>query len=382
MIKQIKPMKNQPLGSSKNIKENSMIKEKPVNKTQVLSTKENLSRLERELEKINGELDPLLLTIPNSLDKDVPFGADETENLEVHKFGDIPNFNFIPKAHYELGENLKMMDFEKAAEISGARFTILKDKLAMLERALGQFMIDMHVEEHGYTEVSVPLLVRDKALFGTAQLPKFSEELFKTDDNRWMISTGEIPLTNLVCNEILPEDKLPLRYTTLSSCFRSEAGAAGRDTRGMLRQHQFSKVEMVAITKIEDGEKELQRMLKCAEKVLEVLNIPYRTMLLCSGDIGFASKKTYDIEAWIPSQNTYREISSCSFCGDFQARRMKARYRSNNGKDLYYVGTLNGSGLAVGRCLIAVMENYQQEDGSIVVPEALRKYMRNIEIIK
>ena len=273
------------------------------------------------------------------------------------------------------------MDFSKAAQISGSRFTILKGSLALLERALGQFMLDVHVMEHNYQEVSAPLLVRDKALYATAQLPKFAEDLFETTDNRWLIPTGEVPLTNMVYGEILDLKNLPLRFTALTPCFRSEAGAAGKDTRGMLRQHQFFKVELVSITTKEQGELELKRMLKCAEKILEKLNIPYRKVLLCSGDMGFAAQKTYDIEAWMPAQNTYREISSCSLCGSFQAMRMEARYRETEQKNTTYVSTLNGSGVAVGRCLIAVLENYQQKDGSIIVPQVLRPYMRGIEVI-
>ena len=333
-------------------------------KKNVAQLKNDLFKSENLLLDITKKLNDLLDYLPNIPLDDVPLGKDENDNIEVHKFLEPTKFDFKPKAHYELGENLGYMDFSKAAQISGSRFTILKGSLALLERALGQFMLDVHVMEHNYQEVSAPLLVRDKALYATAQLPKFAEDLFETTDNRWLIPTGEVPLTNMVYGEILDLKNLPLRFT-----------------RGMLRQHQFFKVELVSITTKEQGELELKRMLKCAEKILEKLNIPYRTVLLCSGDMGFAAQKTYDIEAWMPAQNTYREISSCSLCGSFQAMRMEARYRETEQKNTTYVSTLNGSGVAVGRCLIAVLENYQQKDGSIIVPQVLRPYMRGIEVI-
>ncbi len=347
----------------------------------VSELKNELSENEALLINVSKKLNDLLDYLPNIPLGDVPLGKDENDNIEIHKFLEPTKFDFEPKSHYELGENLGSMNFTKAAQIAGSRFTILKGSLALLERALGQFMLDIHVIEHNYQELSVPLLVRDKALYATAQLPKFAEDLFKTTDNRWLIPTGEVPLTNIVYGEILNAKTLPLRFTALTPCFRSEAGAAGKDTRGMLRQHQFSKVELVSITTPEQGEIELKRMLKCAQNILEKLNIPYRTMLLCSGDMGFAAQKTYDIEAWMPGQNTYREISSCSLCGSFQARRMGTRYKEVDQKHTTYVNTLNGSGVAVGRCLIAVLENYQQKDGSIIVPEVLRPYMRGIEVI-
>lgn len=349
-------------------------------KSKVVQLKDDLQNNELLLTQATDSLNKLLNYIPNIPLSDVPIGKNEDDNVEIHKFLEPTKFNFEPKAHYELGENLGYMDFAKAAQMSGSRFTILKKDLALLERALGQFMLDLHTQIHEYQEVSVPVLVRDNALYGTAQLPKFAEDLFKTQDNRWLIPTGEVPLTNIVQGELLELQNLPLRFTALTPCFRSEAGAAGKDTRGMLRQHQFYKVELVSITTQEQGEAELSRMLKCAETVLEKLHIPYRTMLLCTGDMGFVAQKTYDIEAWMPSQNTYREISSCSLCGTFQAIRLNSKYKDNNGNNLY-VNTLNGSGLAVGRCLIAVIENYQQADGSIMVPEVLRFYMQDMKII-
>jgi seryl-tRNA synthetase len=281
-----------------------------------------------------------------------------------------------------LGEILGMMDFETAAKISGARFVILTGALARLERALGNFMLNLQTEEHGYTEVNPPALVNDATMYGTGQLPKFGDDLFKTTDGYWMIPTAEVPLTNIVAGEILDADNLPYRYTAMTWCFRSEAGSAGRDTRGMIRQHQFSKVEMVSVTKAEDSTAELERMTECAEEILKRLELPFRTVVLATGDMGFGARKTFDIEVWLPGQNAYREISSCSNCGDFQARRMKARYREKGEKEIKFVHTLNGSGLAIGRTLIAVLENYQQEDGSINIPVALRPYMGEIDVIK
>jgi len=326
---------------------------------------------ERELEEA---LHAILAGIPNVPLADVPVGADENDNVEVRRHGETQVKNWS-KEHFDLGEALGFMDFERAAKLAGARFTVLSGQLARLERALGQFMLDLHTQEHGYTEVQPPLMVRDEALFGTGQLPKFAEDLFRTTDGRWLIPTAEVPLTNLVHGEILDGDKLPLRFTALTPCFRSEAGSAGRDTRGMLRQHQFNKVELVSITDAESSLAEHDRMTECAETVLKKLELPFRTVVLCTGDMGFGAQKTYDIEVWLPGQKTYREISSCSVCGDFQARRMNTRYRAAGEKQTRFVHTLNGSGVAVGRALIAVMENYQNEDGSISIPAILQPYM-------
>ncbi|MEI5680554.1 MULTISPECIES: serine--tRNA ligase [unclassified Mesorhizobium] len=330
---------------------------------------------ERELDKA---LEDALAVIPNVPFDDVPVGADENDNVETRKVGAIkPRPNWV-KEHFEIGEALGLMDFERAAKLSGSRFTVLKGKLARLERALGQFMLDLHTTEHGYQEVIPPLLVRDEVLFGTNQLPKFEEDLFFVphgDGRLGLIPTAEVPLTNLVREEILAQEKLPLRMTALTPCFRSEAGSAGRDTRGMLRQHQFYKVELVSITDADSSIAEHERMTQCAEEVLKRLELPFRTVTLCTGDMGFGARKTYDIEVWLPGQNAYREISSCSVCGDFQARRMDARYRVKDEKSTRFVHTLNGSGTAVGRALIAVLENYQNEDGSVTIPEVLRPYM-------
>ena len=343
---------------------------------------------ERELDKA---LNDALSMLPNVPLPDVPLGADEHDNVEVRRFGEAliaerqPRMGNKPKEHFEIGERLGMMDFERAAKLSGSRFTVLSGKLARLERALGQFMLDTHTTEHGYTEVQPPLMVRDEVLYGTGQLPKFEEDLFFTphgESRLGLIPTAEVPLTNLVREEIIAHDKLPLRYTALTPCFRSEAGSAGRDTRGMLRQHQFYKVELVSITDQESSLAEHERMTECAEAVLKKLELPFRTVALCTGDMGFGAQKTYDIEVWLPGQNSYREISSCSVCGDFQARRMNARYKDRDGKGNLFVHTLNGSGTAVGRALIAVMENYQNEDGSVTIPEALRPYMGGLEKIE
>ncbi len=334
--------------------------------------------VEREL---NEALEVELSAIPNVPLDDVPVGLSEDDNVVYRTVGEKPSLGFAPKEHYELGEALEIMDFEMAAKLAGSRFVILKGKLARLERALAQFMLDLHTGENGYTEVSPPLLVRDDVMYGTGQLPKFAEDSFKTTDGRWLIPTAEVPLTNLVRDSILEEKNLPLRMTAFTPCFRSEAGSAGRDTRGMLRVHQFPKVEMVSITKAEESEAELERMLGCAEEVLKRLDIHYRVMTLCSGDMGFGARKTYDIEVWLPGQDAYREISSCSVCGDFQARRMNARYRVEGEKKPTFCHTLNGSGLAVGRTLIAVLENYQNEDGSINVPEVLQPYMGGLSVI-
>ncbi|MCM2503593.1 serine--tRNA ligase [Aureimonas altamirensis] len=333
--------------------------------------------------RLDANLQDVLSQVPNIPLDDVPVGADEAENIEVRRVGDKPVFDFTPLEHYDLGEALGLMDFEAAARMSGARFTVLRGKLARLERALGQFMLDNSTGNFGYQEVSPPLLVRDEALFGTGQLPKFSEDLFNTTDGRWLIPTAEVSLTNLVREQILDEAALPLRVTALTPSFRSEAGSAGRDTKGMLRQHQFYKAELVSVTTPENSAAELERMTECAERVLQMLGLHYRVVTLCTGDMGFSSRKTYDIEVWLPGQDTFREISSCSVCGDFQARRMQARYRPAGEKQPpRYVHTLNGSGTAVGRALIAVMENYQTADGGIIIPEALRPYMGGLERIE
>lgn len=351
-------------------------------KAEVNELKNFLAHAEEEERRLVKELNDALSTIPNVPLGDVPLGKDEADNVEVRRVGNQRNFSFQPKEHYELGEALGMMDFERAAKIAGARFTILKGGLARLERALGQFMLDLHTTQHGYIETMPPLMVRDEAVYGTGQLPKFSEDLFRTTDGRWLIPTAEVPLTNLVADEIVDVKTLPQRYTALTPCFRSEAGSAGRDTRGMLRQHQFLKVEMVSITDAESSIAEHERMTACAEEVLKRLGLPFRTVVLCTGDMGFGAQKTYDIEVWLPGQNTYREISSCSVCGDFQGRRMNSRYRPEGEKSTRFVHTLNGSGVAVGRALIAVMENYQQEDGSIHIPEALQPYMGGLTRIE
>lgn len=338
---------------------------------------------EEEERKLIAALEAAMAVIPNVPHDDVPQGADEADNVLYRTHGEKPAFLFNekPKEHYELGEELGDMDFAAAAKLSGSRFVVLKGQIARLERALGQFMIDLHTQENGYTEVSPPLLVNTDPLYGTGQLPKFEEDLFKTTTDHYLIPTAEVPLTNLVSGEILAEDQLPVRVTALTYCFRSEAGSAGRDTRGMLRQHQFQKCELVSVTKPEESLNELERMLGCAEMVLQKLGLHYRVMTLCTGDMGFGARKTYDIEVWLPGQDTYREISSCSVCGDFQARRMNARFRPEGAKQPVHVHTLNGSGIAVGRALIAVLENYQNGDGTITVPEVLRPYMGGLERI-
>ncbi|MEX0752575.1 MAG: serine--tRNA ligase [Xanthobacteraceae bacterium] len=388
-----------------------------------------IPQLETEAKKAEEELNKILATVPNLPADDVPDGKDTNDNVEQHKFATIRKYAFTPKQHFDLGEALGLMDFETAAKLSGARFVVLKSGLARMERALGQFMLDLHTTQHGYTEVNPPLLVRDEAMFGTAQLPKFFEDQFATFPGhveqtlereglnqvwqkaldaveqsgleharkieidfeslqlgqlhrRWLIPTAEVPLTNLVRESIVEEDKLPMRLTACTPCFRAEAGAAGKDTRGMIRQHQFTKVELVSITTPEQSKAEHERMLNCAEEVLKKLDLPYRVMTLCAGDMGFAAQKTYDIEVWLPGQNMYREISSCSVCGEFQAQRMKARYKGKDGKVKGHVHTLNGSGVAVGRALIAVMENYQQENGAIAVPAVLQPYMGGMKTIE
>jgi len=328
-----------------------------------------------EQEKLSGELlSALLASLPNIPAPDVPAGADEHGNEEQRRWGQAAAIK-APKDHVALGEGLGLMDFEAAARTSGARFVYLKGQLARLERAIGAFMLDIQTGEHGYTEVSPPLLVRDEAVFGTNQLPKFAEDLFKTTDGKWLIPTAEVSLTNMVLGQILEEGDLPMRLTALTPCFRSEAGASGRDTRGMIRQHQFYKVELVSIVAPEKSDEEHERMTDCAEAILKRLELPYRTMLLCTGDMGFGARKTYDLEVWMPSQGQYREISSCSNCGDFQARRMDARVRRAGEKGTRFLHTLNGSGLAVGRTLVAILENYQDEGGRIAIPPPLKPYM-------
>ena len=329
----------------------------------------------------DGELRAILERLPNILDPDVPEGRDEASNAVLKQWGEPRDLGFPARQHYELGEALGMMDFETAGKIAGSRFTILRGPLARMERALGQFMIDLHTSEHGCEEVAVPLLVNSAAVYGTNQLPKFEEDLFRTTDGRWLIPTAEVPLTNMASGEIIPEARLPLRYAALSDCFRSEAGSAGRDTRGMLRQHQFRKVEMVSIVHPDQSVAEQERMTACAERVLELLEIPYRRIVLCAGDTGFGAARTFDLEVWLPGQQAWREISSVSNMRDFQARRMNARFRGNDGKTIAPVHTLNGSGVAVGRALIAVMETYQQADGSIRVPEMLRPFMGGLHSI-
>lgn len=338
---------------------------------------------EEEERRLNSNLEAEIAVIPNLPHDDVPEGEDENDNVLLRAHGEKPQFTFNerPKEHFELGETLGDMDFTTAAKLAGSRFVVLKGQVARLERALGQFMIDLHTQENGYTEVSPPLLVHDAPLYGTSQLPKFEEDLFKTTTGHYLIPTAEVPLTNLVAGQIVPEDTLPLRVTALTYCFRSEAGSAGRDTRGMLRQHQFQKCELVSVTTPEQSLEELDRMLACAEKVLQKLGLHYRVMTLCTGDMGFGARKTYDIEVWLPGQDAYREISSCSVCGDFQARRMNTRFRPADSKHPVHVHTLNGSGIAVGRALIAVLENYQNGDGSISVPEVLRPYLGGLEKI-
>ena len=362
-------------------KEIGILKSKNQNVDQTINDveklKDQISSL-KELEKIkDDELKSIISRIPNLPSDDVKVGQNDTDNIEIKKWGNKPKFSFKPKHHFEIGEKLGLMDFNVATKLSGSRFVVLKGILAKLERALALFMLDKHTLENGYTEMYVPILVKDQSLFGTGNLPKFSEDLFTAGESHWLIPTAEVPLTNLVRDQLLNVKNLPIRVTAYTPCFRSEAGAAGKDTRGMLRQHQFSKVELVSITTPDNSNQELERMLSCAEKILQDLNIHYRIVTLCTGDMGFAAKKTYDIEVWLPGENTFREISSCSNCGDFQARRMNARFKKDNNN--IFVHTLNGSGLAVGRTLIAILENYQTEDGNIIIPEALRKYFNNQE---
>ena len=348
---------------------------------QVAQGKAQQAELEVRAAQRRGEIDALLATLPNLPADDVPDGLDEKHNQLVRRHGTPPRFDFAPRDHVAIGEGLRLMDFARAGRLSGARFVVLYGPLAQLERALAQFMLDLHTREFGYREVSPPLLVRDETMFGTAQLPKFAEDQFKTTTGLWLIPTAEVTLTNLVADEILDEAELPLRFTAWTECFRAEAGAAGKDTRGMIRQHQFDKVELVSIAHPDQSESEHERMTRGAEEVLQRLGLAYRVMLLCAGDMGFAARKTYDLEVWLPGQNTYREISSCSLCGEFQARRMKARFRPKEGKGVRFVHTLNGSGLAVGRTLVAVLENYQRADGTVAVPDALKPYMAGLEVI-
>jgi len=344
---------------------------------EVAQQKIRIAELEEEEKKLSQEVNKALSLLPNIPDKSVPDGTSADDNVEVRRVGQPRGMN-NPRDHVDIGGLLGGMDFETAAKMSGARFVLLRQGLARLERALAQFMLDIHTEEHGYTELSVPLLVRDEALYGTGQLPKFADDLFRTTNGLWMIPTSEVSLTNTVLGAILNTDELPLRLTALTPCFRSEAGAAGKDTRGMIRQHQFYKVELVSITDEENSMDELERMVSCAESILRRLELPFRTLTLCSGDMGFSAKKTYDIEVFLPGQNAYREISSCSNCGDFQARRMMARHKRDSDKNTRYVHTLNGSGVAVGRCLVAILENYQQGDGSVIIPDVLKPYMGGI----
>ncbi len=348
----------------------------------VARLKDEIPATELRVRESEEALNELLSTIPNLPAADVPDGPDETANKEARRVGTPRSTNFAAKQHFDLGEALKLMDFDAASKMSGARFVLLRGPLARLERAIANFMLDLHTETFGYQEIVPPFLVRDQAMFGTAQLPKFREEQFGTTNGYWLIPTSEVPLTNQVRETILDEAQLPMRFTAWTPCFRSEAGAAGKDTRGMIRLHQFSKVELVSITTPENSDAEHERMVSCAEEVLKRLGLAYRTMVLSTGDMGFSARKTYDIEVWLPGQNAFREISSCSNCGDFQARRMDARYRpAGDAKGTRFVHTLNGSGLAVGRTLVAVLENYQQADGSIAIPDALKSYMGGVEVI-
>ena len=343
---------------------------------------ENLSKKQKI---IKNELDNLLSSIPNLPLDEVPVGKDENDNIEVTKSGEIKDFKFKPLSHYEIGEKLNMLDFDLATKTTGSRFVFVKDKLAALERAISNFMIDTHIQKNGYTEISPPLMATDETMFGTGQLPKFENDQFEIkfddkNDRKFLIPTAEVILTNMVKNQIIDKKKLPMRLVASTPCFRKEAGSYGKDTKGMIRQHQFYKVEMVSIVEKENCLEELERMTNCATDILDKLELPYRKVILCSGDMGFSAEKTYDIEVWLPSENKYREISSCSSCSSFQAQRMKSRYKNKN-KETVFVGTLNGSGLAIGRTLIAVLENYQQKDGSIIVPKVLRPYMNNLELI-
>ena len=344
-----------------------------------------LEKISENQKHVKNKLDKILSNIPNIPNLDVPDGKDENDNVEVLKSGKITEFDFKPKSHYELGENLKMLDFDLATKTTGSRFVFVMDKLALLERALSNFMLDTHVNQNKYQEISPPLIASDNTMFGTGQLPKFENDQFEIkfdegSDRKFLIPTAEVILTNIVKDQIVDRNKLPLRFVASTPCFRKEAGSYGKDTKGMIRQHQFYKVEMVSIVEKENCLEELERMTNCATDILDKLELPYRKIILCTGDMGFSAEKTYDIEVWLPSENKYREISSCSSCSTFQAQRMKTRYK-NEKKETVFAGTLNGSGLAIGRTLIAVLENYQQKDGSIIVPKILRPYMNNLELI-
>ena len=347
---------------------------------EVNSIKTEMESLQEQADTLGKSIEEDLSALPNIPAEDVPVGEDEDANVEVARWGEAPSMDFDPKAHDDLGGTL--MDFETAARMSGARFVALKGPYARLERAIAGFMLDLHTTEFGYTEVVPPFLVKDQAMYGTAQLPKFADDQYRTTNDFWLIPTAEVPLTNLVREQILSEEELPLRFTAYTPCFRQEAGAAGRDTRGMIRQHQFSKVELVSITTPDKSAEEHEHLTSCAEAVLQKLGLSYRKMVLCTGDMGFSARRTYDLEVWLPSQKTYREISSCSVCGDFQARRMGARYRPAEGKGTQFVHTLNGSGLAVGRTLVAIVENYQNADGSITIPDVLQPYMGGLNRIE
>ena len=342
--------------------------------------------LDQKIKLYSNQLNNILNDLPNFFDSDVPDGKTEDDNVLIKEWGVIKKMSFIPLDHVQLGENLKQLDFKTGVKLSGSRFVLLRGKLALLERALASFMLDIHTDKFGFEEISPPYIVNKDALLGTGQLPKFSEDLFCTKDERWLIPTAEVPLTNIVSNSIINKSDLPLKFVAHTPCFRSEAGAAGSDTRGMIRQHQFSKVEMVSITQPDESDKELDSLVLCAESILQNLGLPYRIMKLCSGDVGFSSRKTYDLEVWLPGQNngkgTYREISSCSNCGDFQARRMNSKFKDNETNKINFLHTLNGSGLAVGRTMIAVLENYQLEDGSIVIPQVLVPYMKGLTKIE
>lgn len=373
-------------------KENLEKEKKEISKSKDKSLFEKSKEISKKIEeisssqsKIKNELDNILASLPNLPYNDVPIGKDENSNIEILKSGKIPNFTFKPKSHYELGENLNMLDFDLATKTTGSRFVFVKDKLALLERAISNFMLDTHINLNGYKEISPPLIATDSTMFGTGQLPKFDNDQFElklddSKDRKFLIPTAEVILTNMVKDQIINKEILPIRMVASTPCFRKEAGSYGKDTKGMIRQHQFYKVEMVSIVEPNQCLAELDRMTNCATKILDLLKLPYRKIILCSGDMGFSAEKTFDIEVWLPSENKYREISSCSSCGSFQARRMKARYK-NSKKETVFVGTLNGSGLAVGRTIVAILENYQQEDGSILIPEALKPYMNNIDKI-
>ena len=353
---------------------------------EISELKLKINDLDQKIKLYSNQLNNILNDLPNFFDSDVPDGKTEDDNVLIKEWGDIKKMSFIPLDHVQLGENLKQLDFKTGVKLSGSRFVLLRGKLALLERALASFMLDIHTDKFGFEEISPPYIVNKDALLGTGQLPKFSEDLFCTKDERWLIPTAEVPLTNIVSNSIINKSDLPLKFVAHTPCFRSEAGAAGSDTRGMIRQHQFSKVEMVSITQPDESDKELDSLVLCAESILQNLGLPYRIMKLCSGDVGFSSRKTYDLEVWLPGQNngkgSYREISSCSNCGDFQARRMNSKFKDNETNKINFLHTLNGSGLAVGRTMIAVLENYQLEDGSILIPQVLIPYMKGLTKIE